>query len=802
MTVTPESSNMNRTSAQDRRQRIAAALTSDGIAQRLSGPSPELSDNADVVLKRRYLSKDREGNVLENSDGMFHRVANNLSQAELNYGASEAERQEVEDQFYEVMRNLEVLPNSPTLMNAGRELQQLSACFVLPVEDSLEEIFTKVRQTALIHKSGGGTGFSFSKLRPEGDLVGSTGGVASGPVSFIRAFDTATDVVKQGGTRRGANMGILDVAHPDIIKFIQSKEDGKHLNNFNISVAVTEEFMEKARAAQEYDLVNPRTGQVTGSLNARYVFNLMAEMAWKTGDPGLVFMDRINDDNPNPQLGAIESTNPCGEQPLLPYESCNLASINLARMVNYTDGDVVIDWDRLSRMVEITVNLLDNVIDMNKYPIPEIEKMSRTTRRIGLGVMGFADLLIQLGIQYDSDEALGLANDVMARILYDTHRASAALAEMRGVFPSWEGSIYNRPGAGGAMRNSAPTTIAPTGTISIIAGASSGIEPLFALSYVRNVMDNTRLVEANPYFEAVAKQEGFYSEDLMEQLVAKGSLETLDVPQWVKDVFRTSHDISPEWHVKMQSAVQEHTDNSVSKTINFPHDATEEDVATAYMLAYELGCKGITVYRDGSKAGQVLSTGESITESTSSDAILDELAESAGYRTPRDRPRTTKGITERVRTGHGNMYVTINFDEGNKPFELFGTLGKAGGCDSAQLEAISRLVSLALRSGIDPHHVIEQLRGITCCPAWDSGTLVRSSPDAVALALERHLAAHEDDSIESARSGVQMELLDRHGTNGNGNGFTSARKCPDCNAPVVFQEGCLMCVACGWNKCE
>ena len=632
--------------------------------------------------------------------------------------------------------------------------------------------------------------------------MGTTGGVASGPVSFIRAFDTATDVVKQGGTRRGANMGILDVTHPDIIKFIQSKEDGKHLNNFNISVAVTEEFMEKARAAQEYDLVNPRTGQVTGSLNARYVFNLMAEMAWKTGDPGLVFMDRINDDNPNPQLGAIESTNPCGEQPLLPYESCNLASINLARMVNYTDGDVVIDWHRLSRMVEITVNLLDNVIDMNKYPIPEIEKMSRTTRRIGLGVMGFADLLIQLGIQYDSDEALGLANDVMARILDDTHRASAALAEKRGVFPSWEGSIYNRPGASGAMRNSAPTTIAPTGTISIIAGASSGIEPLFALSYVRNVMDNTRLVEANPYFEAVAKQEGFYSEDLMEQLVAKGSLETLDVPQWVKDVFRTSHDISPEWHVKMQSAVQEHTDNSVSKTINFPHDATEEDVATAYMLAYELGCKGITVYRDGSKAGQVLSTGESITESTSSDAILDELAESAGYRTPRDRPRTTKGITERVRTGHGNMYVTINFDEGNKPFELFGTLGKAGGCDSAQLEAISRLVSLALRSGIDPHHVIEQLRGITCCPAWDSGTLVRSSPDAVALALERHLAAHEEDSIESARSGVQMELLDRHGTNGNGNGFSSARKCPDCNAPVVFQEGCLMCVACGWNKCE
>ena len=808
MTVTPESSNITSTSTQDRRRRIAAALTAEGIAQRLGDRSPDLSDNADVVLKRRYLSKDREGNVLEDSDGMFRRVANNLSQAELNYGASEAERQAVEDQFYEVMRNLEVLPNSPTLMNAGRELQQLSACFVLPVEDSLEEIFTKVRQTALIHKSGGGTGFSFSNLRPEGDVVGSTGGVASGPVSFIRAFDTATDVVKQGGTRRGANMGILDVTHPDIIKFIQAKEDGKNLNNFNISVAVTEEFMEKARAAQEYDLINPRTSQVTGSLNARYVFNLIAEMAWKTGDPGLVFMDRINADNPNPQLGAIESTNPCGEQPLLPYESCNLASINLSRMVKYSDGDVAIDWDRLSRMVEITVHLLDNVIDMNRYPIPEIEDMSKTTRRIGLGVMGFADLLIQLGLRYDSDEALGLANDVMGRILEDTHRASAALAEKRGVFPAWEGSIYNQAGPTGAVlprRNSAPTTIAPTGTISIIAGASSGIEPLFALSYVRNVMDNTRLVEANPYFEAVAKQEGFYSEELMEQLVGKGSLETLDVPQWVKDVFRTSHDISPEWHVKMQGAVQQHTDNSVSKTINFPHSATEEDVATAYMLAHELGCKGITVYRDGSKAGQVLSTGETITESTSSDAILDESAESAesaGYRMPRDRPRTTSGVTERVRTGHGNMYVTINFDEGNKPFELFGTLGKAGGCDSAQLEAISRLVSLALRSGIDPLHIIEQLRGITCCPAWDSGTLVRSSPDAVALALERHLASHEDDNIQSAKSGVRMELLGRHGSNGNVNGFSSARKCPDCNAPVVFQEGCLMCVACGWNKCE
>ena len=803
MTVTRESSDMSKTSTRDRRQRVAAALTAEGIAQRVGGRTTELTDNAKVVLNRRYLSKDREGNILEDADGLFRRVAHNLSQADLIYGASDETRQATEDEFYEVMRSLEVLPNSPTLMNAGRELQQLSACFVLPVDDSLESIFDEVKQTALIHKSGGGTGFSFSNLRPEGDVVGSTGGVASGPVSFIRAFDTATDVVKQGGTRRGANMGILNVNHPDILKFIQAKEDGRHLNNFNISVSVTEEFMQQAQAAEDYDLVNPRTGKVTGQLNAKYVFDLIAEMAWKTGDPGLVFMDRINRDNPNPQLGKIESTNPCGEQPLLPYESCNLASINLARMVKYTEDEVAIDWERLDRMLQVTVHMLDNVIDMNKYPIPEIEEMSKKTRRIGLGVMGFADLLIQLGIRYDSEDALQIADDVMGRIQRETHQASAALAEKRGPFPAWEGSIYSRQGPaeeGQPMRNSAPTTTAPTGTISIIAGVSSGIEPLFALSYVRNVMDNTRLVEANPYFEAVAKQEGFYSKELVEQLVEKGSLETLDVPQWVKDIFRTSHDINPEWHVRMQGAVQRHTDNSVSKTINFPHDASVDDVAQAYMLAYQLDCKGITVYRDGSKAGQVLSTGERHSDTSSLGDVLVEAAEPSGYLTPRGRPRTTQGITERVRTGHGNMYVTINFDEESKPFELFGTLGKSGGCDSAQLEAISRLVSLALRSGVDPRHIIEQLRGITCCPAWDSGTLVRSSPDAVALALERHVTAEAGERTQPASGAVQMELLSRAGSNGSGH--TPAKKCPDCNTPVVYQEGCLMCVACGWNKCE
>ena len=796
---------MSNVSIDDRRQRMAAALTAEGFAGWLSEAAPEFTENAQVVLQRRYLSRDREGTVLEDIDGMFRRVASNLSQADLEYGATEAERQATEDEFYDVMRRIQVLPNSPTLMNAGRELQQLSACFVLPVDDSLDSIFTKVKQTALIHKSGGGTGFSFSQLRPEGDVVGSTGGVASGPVSFIRAFDTATDVVKQGGTRRGANMGILDVTHPDIINFIRSKESGLYLNNFNISVAVTEDFMRRAQAAEDFDLINPRTELVTGQLNAKYVFDLMAELAWKTGDPGMVFLDRINEDNPNPQLGTIESTNPCGEQPLLPYESCNLASINLARLVKCTADDVTIDWERLAELVNTTVHLLDNVIDMNKYPLPQIEAMSKQTRRIGLGVMGFADLLIQLGIRYDSDEALQVAEEVMGRIKEETHRASSQLAETRGVFPAWGGSIYHWPtesGDGRPMRNSAPTTIAPTGTISIIAGASSGIEPLFALSYVRNVMDGTKLVEANPYFEAVAKNEGFYSQELMEQLAEKGSLASLDVPQWVKELFRTSHDINPEWHVRMQGAVQKHTDNSVSKTINFPHHATVDEVAQAYMLAYELDCKGITVYRDGSKAGQVLSTGEAGDQALATGAELEAFGETGAYPTPRERPRTIQGITERVRTGHGNMYVTTNFDEEGKPFEVFGNLGKAGGCDSAQLEAISRLVSLALRSGIDGRIVIEQLRGITCCPAWDNGILVRSSPDAVALALERHLGQRAGSSLPSDNDAVQMDLLSHAGTNGNGNGYQPPRKCPDCNTPVIFQEGCLMCVSCGWNKCE
>ena len=525
----------------------------------------------------------------------------------------------------------------------------------------------------------------------------------------------------------------------------------------------------------------------------------------------------------------------CGEQPLLPYESCNLGSLNLARMVQYDGDDVAINWERMSEVIKTAVHMLDSVIDMNDYPIDEIADMSRKTRRIGLGVMGWSDLLIQLGVRYDSDEALELAEQVMQFIQSETYRASEELSETRGTFPEWERSAYNRGVSPQRMRNSAPVTIAPTGTISIIAGASSGIEPLFALSFVRNVMDRTRLVEGNNYFEAVARNEGFYSEELMEQLAAVGSLEDLEVPEWVKQVFRVSHDIDPRWHVKMQGAFQKYTDNAVSKTINFPHDATVEDVAEAYQSAYALGCKGITVYRDGSKAEQVLSTGttEASSESASASSVVE--IEVPGPRVPRERPRKIQGITERVRTGHGNMYVTVNMDDMGKPFEVFGTMGKAGGCDAALLEAVSRLISLALRAGIDTSEVTRQLRGITCCPAWDDGTLVRSGPDAVAIVLDNLMDGMGGES--SAPDGVQLTLptgfpgyggdgVDARtflppGTivsgsggatpeNGNGNGYnapvaagmTYSQRCPECNGAVVNQEGCSTCYSCGWNKCE
>ena len=771
------------------------------IAESFGDKLPLVSDNGIAVLNRRYLVKDMEGQPVEVPENLYRRVARNIAEGDVKYGASVSEAEELSERFYQLMARNRFMPNSPTLMNAGRELQQLSACFVLAVPDSIDGIFEAAKHTAVIHKSGGGTGFAFSNLRPESDRVGSTGGVASGPVSFIRIFDTATDVVKQGGTRRGANMGILDVSHPDVLKFIHSKDDDASLQNFNISVAVTERFMQSVETGGRHELVNPNTREKVSSLDAKPLFDEMVESAWKTGDPGIIFIDRMNDahSNPVPKRGPIQATNPCGEQPLYSYDSCNLGSINLAKFVVETDQGPTVDWDQLDEVVETSVRFLDNVVTMNNYPIPEIEETSTSIRRIGLGVMGWADMLILMGIPYDSQGALDLGERVMRFIDEKASAASERLAAERGSFPDWGDSAYGPEGTLGPrpMRNSTRTTIAPTGTISIIANCSSGIEPLFALSYVRHVMDNARLVEVNPYFEAVARREGFYSPELMEKLADHGSAQGMEeVPQWVQELFVTSHDISPEWHVKMQAAFQKYTDNAVSKTVNFANNATIEDVRKVYMLAYREGCKGVTIYRDGSKSRQVLNTGQ--TEKARS---TEEPA--AATPTPRRRPSKVQGITEKVHTGHGNMYVTVNFDEEQSPFEVFSNLGKAGGCDSAQLEAISRLTSLALRSGIEAQDVIDQMRGITCCPAWNEGELVKSGPDAVALVLSRHLREHEAWLETAGPAVVSAQIpLPQIEKNGNGNGKTAhSGRCPECNGHMVFQEGCVTCYGCGYNKC-
>jgi len=565
----------------------------------------KLTQNAVNVLERRYLLKNEDGRVAESTGGMFRRVANNVAQADLNYNPN-SDVAMVEEEFYELMTSLRFMPNSPTLMNAGTELQQLSACFVLPVKDSMDGIFGALRSMALIHQSGGGTGFSFSRLRPTGDIVKSTKGVASGPLSFMRIFDVSTNVVKQGGRRRGANMGILRVDHPDVLEFIKAKEKEGFLTNFNISVAVTDVFMEAVKNDSEYELINPRNGRVTKKLKARDVFDLIVVNAWNSGDPGLIFLDRINKDNPTPALGEIESTNPCGEQPLLPHESCNLGSINLARLVTSDKGSKpTIDWDVLRDTIHKAVHFLDNVIEVNKYPLPEVEEMTLGNRKIGLGVMGFSDLLAQLGVPYNSDEAVKVADEVMSFINKEARSASVTLAEKREGFPNFKGSIWEKRGYE-MIRNATLTTIAPTGTISIIAGASSGIEPLFAVSYMRNVM-GTELLEVNPYFEEMAKKRGFYSKELMVKIARSGSIQGIEeIPEDVRRVFVTSHDIAPEWHIRIQAAFQCHVDNAVSKTVNLPNDATLEDVRGIYFMAYEHGCKGITVYRDGSKSEQVL----------------------------------------------------------------------------------------------------------------------------------------------------------------------------------------------------
>jgi ribonucleoside-diphosphate reductase alpha chain len=753
-----------------------------------------LTSNALTVLEKRYLQRDLHGTVIEKPEEMFWRVAKNIARADQLYQAR-ADLPAVEEEFYELMASLDFLPNSPTLMNAGRELQQLSACFVLPVGDSMEEIFDAVKQMALIQKSGGGTGFSFSRIRPKNDVVGSTQGVSSGPVSFMSVFDAATETVKQGGTRRGANMGILRVDHPDILSFIQCKEGDHHFNNFNISVAATNEFMEAVKRDGEYPLRNPRTREVVHFLNARRVFEKMVYYAWKNGDPGIIFIDRINQDNPTPEVGPIESTNPCGEQPLLPYESCNLGSINLSHMA--TNGSL--DWEKLGSVTEKAVHFLDNVIDMNRYTLPQIEAMTMANRKIGLGVMGFADLLIGLGIPYDDPQALELAEKVMAFIQERGKKTSRELAMKRGSFPNFNSSLLK--GRWDAMRNATITTIAPTGTLSIIAGVSSGIEPIFALAFARHVLDGKELLEVNPLFEGIARKENFYSENLMREIAQKGHLNHLpEIPEKIRRLFVTAHDILPEDHIRMQAAFQKYTDNAVSKTVNFPHEATVDDVEKVYLLAYELGCKGVTIYRDRSREKQVLYKGMAYTQE---EPLREEEALPSMEIKPKARRDVIHGSTWKIRTGCGNLYVTVNEDEDGNLFEIFNQIGKAGGCAASQSEAIGRLVSLALRSGVDPGDIIRQLKGISChTPVWYREGKILSCSDAVAKAIEWHLNEKgERPRADAPAIGQIRALLPEKQIPRDASVSVFLRgACPECGGPLIFEEGCVKCL-CGYSDC-
>jgi len=1025
------------------------------------GLEPQMTANAKVVLERRYLKKDESNKPFETPRDLFERVARAIAKAENVYGKSEADVEKVAERFYSMMARLEFMPNSPTLMNAGRELGQLSACFVLPIGDSMEEIFDAIKYTALIHKclvpetlvmtdegcrflkdidsgdwietregmdlvhsshfngtqqvfdvetdegysitgtalhrllasdesgeiswrkigqlrpgdklvmklggwlggsseplscgvddlsdiatgeklvragedalcsvlrraftdrgwvsprglvsldapsegvarnlqtmlfylgvpvsrrsctltvstrsgfgvfrekigfhsrilnkrlleadadamsveadslgvlhdepddeghylvsvkgirdagrrdvvdltvphthsylangfvshnSGGGTGFSFSRLRPANDTVKSTAGVSSGPISFMEVFNAATETIKQGGTRRGANMGILRVDHPDILQFITAKRDSSKLTNFNISVALTDKFMKALDAEGEYDLLNPRTRQPIRKMNAKSVFEMIVNMAWRNGEPGIVFLDRINKDNPTPKVGEIESTNPCGEQPLLPYESCNLGSINLAKMMTLRNGRLTVDYDKLGETVRWGVRFLDDVIDVNKYPLPQIEQMTKANRKIGLGVMGFADMLLRLEIPYNTDEALKLGKEIMRFMNEEGRKESMRLAEERGSFPNFPESTLAKKHS--RIRNATVTTIAPTGTISIISGVSSGIEPIFAVAYVRNVMDRDILPEVNPIFAEVAKERGFYTDELMKEIASKGSIrEIRTISEDVRRVFVTALDIAPEWHIRMQGAFQDHTDNAVSKTVNFPREATPQDVENVYRLAYQLGCKGVTVYRYGSREDQVLSVGSDF---AGNESVPDAAEESALV--PRARPYVTRGTTQRLETGCGHLYVTINEDDRGL-CEVFTQMGKSGGCTASQAEAVGRLISLALRSGIEPEAIVKQLKGIRCpSPLWQPGGMVLSCSDAVAKALERHSKDRgaRAEPVIAAKSELTAPAARKENYADKGD---VCPECPECGSMVEYVEGCVVCRTCGFSKC-
>jgi ribonucleoside-diphosphate reductase alpha chain len=835
-----------------------------------------LSSNAITVLEKRYLIKDDGGKPVETPEDLFWRVARTIAEADRRYGVSVGAVEEVAQAFYGLMANRLFVPNSPTLMNAGRPLGQLSACFVLPVDDALSNgksgIYDTLRAMALVHQSGGGTGFSFSRLRPKNDIVRSTMGVASGPVSFMSLFDASTDVVKQGGTRRGANMGILRVDHPDIMEFVTCKDDTSKITNFNISVAVTDDFMAAVEADSMYDLHHPKTGKVVGQLNAREVWEKIIHGAWKTGEPGVFFVDKANYYNPVPHLGAYEATNPCGEQPLLPYDVCNLGSINLGAFVK--DGEI--DWDHLRMVVHLSTHFLENVIDANQYPLPEITELAQRIRRIGLGVMGLADLFIKLGIPYDSEEGVALGRRIQQFVDEEAKVESERLARDRGVFPEWERSIWgpDKTAARGPkgervrptrrLRNCNVTTVAPTGTISIIAGCSSGIEPLFAVAFMRN-QAGVLMPDVNEDFVAIAKAEGWHSEDLMHRIAEAGHIEFPEVPEKWRRVFVTANHIKPEWHIRMQGAFQEFNDSAISKTCNFANDATEAYVEEIYRLAYSLNCKGVTVYRDGSRDMQVLSTGstarkvqEQATSSGKAEAradlaqlagvaaasgdraameavsdlkgqlaeleaendrmrrvVLDLEAENLQRRQKRSRPELLRGATRRLETPLGTLYVTITEDDRGQAFEVFMSLGKAGGALMADVEALGRLISLALRSGIPMKEIYRQLRGISSDRVIGLGpNKILSVPDAVGIAIERWM---------QEKQGIQQELLpgapasaelapvvaQRAAVAGlggeqivlGGMQETLSGACPDCGSQLEFAEGCMKCHVCGFSEC-
>ena len=790
---------------------VAAAVTSnlmkggiEVIDEDLDDSLP-LSENARFIIEKRYLMRDDDGEPKEDVEGLFHRVANAISQ-----GEPEARRKEFEDKFYEKMSSLKFLPNSPTIVNAGTGRGCLSACFVVSPDDNIQSIMEVANDAAMIEKWGGGIGFGLSSLRPKKDKISTTHGQACGPIAVMKLYSSVGATLTQGAFRLGAHMGQLIVSHPDIEEFIHCKDGDDTLQNFNISVQITDEFMKAVDNDDEFALVTPRdTGdgpvnEVVATINAKDLWNDIAESAWKTGDPGVVFVDRVWETAPNPQMGKIKTSNPCGEEFLENYGNCCLGSINLDLHIN--DGDF--DWDLLEDTTRTAVRFLNDVIEVNSFPLPKLREVNLDTRRIGLGVMGWADALVRMKLSYDSEEALELADKLGSFLNSTAWDESARIAEERGPFSQYEDSALKEWGMP-PVRNSSVITIAPTGTISRIAGCSSGIEPHFAMAWWSNVLctdhegSSSRLLDA-PASVTQSLESVLGSEEevkrILEQIIEDPDNSDKIMGDHGLDaaIYRTAMKVSAEAHVKMQAVWQKHVTNSVSKTINLPNSATVQDVKDAYRLAWETGCKAVTVYRDGSKSMQVLETGATKEEDVSGEDHL---------KVPRQRPVSVTGVTDRVRTGHGTMFVNITFDEEGHPFEVFATLGKSGSSDSAYLEAIARLSSMSLRAGIDPEQIIDQLKGITDVPAWDGGTLVRSAPDAVALALSRHLTKEDSRNNITSMAGNSAQLgLFPSSTTSFDTPDTpdapSGAKCPDCSGYLLHQEGCLSCLDCGYSKCE